>query len=218
MRKTLLKLVAATLPMVMSGLLLADDTLHVRPRYLLRPGDTLDLQYRLTPELNQTVMVQPDGYISLNIAGNVQVTGLTVEQAHDLILTKESQSLKDPELNLVLETFTHPYIVVAGQVEKPGQIDLKENTTALSAILLAGGFTQNAKSGQVLVFRKVNDTIAEVKTLKMTNIHKTAQLEKDMVLQPGDMIFVPRDKINRIEHYMQLANVGLYTNPIDFVR
>jgi len=218
MKKTLLKVVAAALPIVMSGMLFADDTLHVRPRYLLRPGDTLDLQYRLTPELNQTVMVQPDGYISLNIAGNVQVTGLTVEQAHDLILSKESKNLKDPELNLVLETFTHPYIVVAGQVEKPGQIDLKENTTALSAILLAGGFTQNAKSGQVLVFRKVNDTIAEVRTLKMTNIHKTAQLEKDMVLQPGDMIFVPRDKINRIEHYMQLANVGLYTNPIDFVR
>jgi len=194
----------------------ADEKLETRQRYLLRPGDTLDLEYRLTPELNQTVMVQPDGYVNLNIAGTLQVGGLTVEQAHDLIVQKDSVKLKDPELNLVLETFTHPYIVVAGEVAKPGPIELKENTTALGAILLAGGFTQDAKAGQVIVFRKVNDSIAEVKILHLSRIHKTSQLEKDMALQPGDMILVPHDKISGIEHYMRVANVGMYMNPIPY--
>lgn len=192
----------------------AEDVLQTRPRYLLRAGDTLDLQYRLTPEFNQTVMVQPDGYINLNVAGTVQVGGLTVDQAHDLIVNKESSKLKDPELNLVLESFTHPYVVVAGQVAKPGQIELKENTTALGAIMLAGGFTPNAKAGQVVVFRKVNDSIAEVKILHLSRINKTAQLEKDMALQPGDMILVPQDRISKIEHYLQVANVGMYLNPL----
>jgi polysaccharide export outer membrane protein len=159
-------------------------------------------------------MVQPDGYVNLTEAGTVYVAGLTVDQAHDLIVQKASSKLNDPELTLVLESFTHPYVVVAGQVAKPGQIELKESTTALGAILLAGGFTLNAKAGQVIVFRKVNDTIAEVKILHLSRIHKTSQLEKDMALQPGDMIFVPQDRITKIEHYLQVANVGMYMNPI----
>ena len=159
-------------------------------------------------------MVQPDGYINLNIAGTVQVGGLTVEQVHDLIINKDSSKLKDPELNVVLETFTHPYVVVAGQVAKPGKIELNENTSALGAILLAGGFTPDAKAGQVIVFRKVNDNIAEVKILHLSRIHKTSQLERDMALQPGDEILVPRDRISNIEHYLQVANVGMYMNPL----
>ena len=120
--------------------------LQERPRYLLRPGDTLDLQYRLTPEFNQTVMVQPDGYINLNLAGSVLVSGLSVDQTHDLILSKESSKLNNPELTIVLESFTHPYVVVAGQVAKPGQIELKENTTALGAIMLAERFYAECES------------------------------------------------------------------------
>jgi len=192
----------------------AQTPLKTRPRYLLRPGDTLDLQYRLTPEFNQTVMVEPDGYINVNIAGTVFVNGMTVDQTHDLLLQKVSARLKDPELNLVLETFTHPYVVVAGQVTKPGQIELKDNMTALGAILMAGGFTPNAKSGQVIVFRKVNETVAEVKVLHLSKMNKTSQLEKDMALQSGDMILVPQDVISKIEHYLQITNIGMYMDPL----
>src|ERR1700761_2116157 len=195
----------------------ADTQLHPRPRYLLRPGDTLELQYRLTPEFNQTVSVQPDGYVDLNVVGEVQVTGLTVTQAHDLIVSKESERLNNPELNLILEEFTHPYVVVAGEVAKPGQIEIRDNMTALSAILLSGGFTQSAKSGQVIVFRKVNDTIDEVKVLSLTRVEKTAQLEHDMALQPGDLILVPHDKISRLQHYMQATNVGVFINPLQYI-
>lgn len=195
----------------------AQAKLQTRPRYLLRPGDTLDLQYRLTPEFNQTVMVQPDGYINVNIAGTIYVKGMTVDQMHDLIVRKVSTRLKDPELNLVLETFTHPYVVVAGQVAKPGQIEMKDNMTALGAILMAGGFTPNAKSGQVIVFRKINESTAEVKVLHLGKIHKTSQLEKDMALQPGDMILVPQDRISKIEHYLQVSNIGMYMDPLSKV-
>ena len=52
----------------------------------------MELQYRYTPELNQTVTVLPDGYLNLNLIGNVKVSNLTVEQAHDLIV----QKAKDP--------------------------------------------------------------------------------------------------------------------------
>src|SRR6202453_5179263 len=93
-----------------------------------------------------------------------------------------------------------------------------KNMTALSAILISGGFTQSAKSGQVIVFRKVNDTIDEVKQLNLTRVHNTVQLEHDMALQPGDLILVPHDRVSRLQHYMQAANFGLYLNPLQSIQ
>src|ERR1700746_2849519 len=108
----LLLLAAASVPA-------QDVELRHRPRYTLRPGDVLELQYRYTPELNQTVTVLPDGYVNLNLVGDVRLNDLTVTQAHDLIVQKVSAKLNDPELNLVLKTFQQPYVVVAGEVGKP---------------------------------------------------------------------------------------------------
>ena len=169
--------------------------LRQRPRYTLRPGDVIELQYRYTPELNQAVTVLPDGDVNLNLIGNLKVSDLTMEQTHDLIVQKAQAHLNDPDLNLVLREFQKPYIVVAGEVPSPGKIDLRENTTALQAILLAGGFKESAHSGQVILFRKINTDTAEVKILKLTNIHQTAQLEQDAQLEAGDMLLVPRNKI-----------------------
>lgn len=191
--------------------------LRQRPRYTLRPGDVVELQYRYTPELNQTVTVLPDGFVNLNLIGNLKVSDLTVEQTHDLIVQKAQARLNDPDLNLILRDFQHPYIVVAGEVTTPGKMDLRETTTAMQAILLAGGFKESAHSNQVLLFRKINSDTAEVKVLKLTNIHKTAQLEQDAQLEPGDMLLVPRNKLENVSRYMKLFNIGAYINPLQLV-
>jgi polysaccharide export outer membrane protein len=186
-------------------------------RYKVRPGDTLELQYHLTPDLNQTVVVQPDGYVSLNVAGEVKVGGYTVPEARALISNAAALRLNQPELNLVLKDFTHPSVVVAGAVYRPGQIELREPTTALGAVLLAGGFVEVSRSGQVWVFRKVNQEMAEVIKLNLTGIKKSADLKRDLALQAGDMIYVPRDKTSTIERYVRLVNTGAYFNPLQNV-
>lgn len=186
-------------------------------RYVLRPGDTLETEYRLTPDLNQTFMIEPDGHVNLQVAGDLKLGGLTVEQARQLILKRDSVSLVNPELNLVLKGFTQPTITVAGEVSKPGRFDLRENTSALEAVMEAGGFTAGAKTGQVLVFRKVDDQLAEVHQLKLGKINNDNQLlEHDMDLRPGDVVYVPRDKISKLQHYMSLSNVGMYFDPTQF--
>jgi polysaccharide export outer membrane protein len=191
--------------------------LHHRPRYTLRAGDVLELQYRYTPEFNQTVTVLPDGYVNLNIVGDLRVSDLTVDQARDLIVQKASARLNDPELNLILKQFQQPYIVVAGEVAKPGKIDLRENTTAMQAVLTSGGFLPSAQTGQVLLFRKINGDTAEIKVLNLTSLRKTSDLEKDIQLESGDMLFVPRNKLERISRYIKILNIGMYFNPLQYI-
>jgi polysaccharide biosynthesis/export protein len=195
----------------------ADEKLHHRDRYTLRAGDVLELQYRYTPELNQSVTVLPDGYVNLNLVGEVRVSDLTLTQAHDLILEKARARLNDPELNLILKEFQKPYVVVGGEVAKPGRIDLRENTTAMQAILLSGGFLQGARDSQVLLFRKINTEDAEVRVLNLSKLRKTSDLERDIQLQSGDMLLVPRDRIEKVARFIKLANLGLYFNPLQNV-
>src|SRR5580700_2476812 len=191
--------------------------LRHRPRYTLRAGDVLELQYRYTPEFNQTVTVLPDGYINLNLVGDVRVSDLTVAQAHDLIVEKASARLNDPELNLILKQFQQPYIVVAGEVNKPGKIDLRDNTTAMQAVLLSGGFLPSAQTSQVLLFRKINGDTAEIKVINLGKLRKTSDLEHDLMLESGDMLFVPRDKLERVSRYIKILNIGMYFNPLQYV-
>ena len=148
--------------------------------------------------------------------GDVRVSDLTVEQAHDLIVEKARAHLKDPELTVVLLDFQQPYVVVAGEVGKPGKIDFREKTTAMQAILLSGGFAEDARPSQVVLFRKINSDTAEVRVLNLKNVRKAVELEHDIQLEPGDMLLVPRDKLEGISRYMKLLNVGTYFNPLQF--
>ena len=182
-------------------------------RYRLQPGDVLEIQYRYSPEFNQTVTVQPDGYITLEVGGDLKVAGMTVDQTRQAILKKASARLQDPIATIILKEFQKPYFVVAGEVAQPGKIEMRERVTAIQAIMLAGGMKESAKSSQVVVFRKINSDIAEVKLLNLKTIRRTSDLENDLTLQPGDMVFVPRDKISKIERFMRVASVAAFMAP-----
>src|SRR5438552_7758656 len=182
-------------------------------RYRLQPGDVLEIQFRYSPEFNQTVTVQPDGYITLEIGGDLKVAGFTIEQTRAAILRQARTRLQDPVATIVLKEFQRPYFVVAGEVSQPGKIEMRERVTAIQAIMLAGGMKETAKSSQVVVFRTINSDMAEVKLLNLKNIRRTSDLENDLTLQPGDMVFVPRDKISKIERFMKLASVAAFMAP-----
>jgi len=182
-------------------------------RYRLQPGDVLEVQFRYSPEFNQTITVQPDGYISLEISGDIKVAGMTVEQTRNAILSRAAKRLRDPMASVILKEFQRPYFVVAGEVAQPGKIEMRERVTAIQAIMLAGGMKESARSSQVVVFRRINSDTAEVKLLNLKNIRRTSDLENDLTLQAGDMVFVPRDKISKIERFMKLASVAAFMAP-----
>ena len=188
-------------------------TTVTQDRYRLQPGDVLEVQFRYSPEFNQTVTVQPDGFITMEIGGDLKVAGFTVEQTKQAILRQASTRLQDPVATVLLKEFQKPYFVVAGEVGTPGKIEMRERVTALQAIMLAGGMKETAKSSQVVVFRQINSDYAEVKLLNLKSIKKTSDLENDLTLQAGDMVYVPRDKISKVERFIRIASIGAFMMP-----
>jgi polysaccharide export outer membrane protein len=202
--------------MVALALSLAGQELQSRPKYHILPSDVIEVRFRYTPEFDQTVTVQPDGNIVLNVVGEIYVSGDTVEQARSKVLAKAGERLNQPEVTLVLKEFHRPYFAVAGLVEHPGTFEMRENTTAMQAVLLAGGFKENARPSQIVVFRKINSDTAEVKLINLNNIKHARQLEQDIALQSGDMLLVPETRLAKISRFMKLANVGAYINPLAY--
>jgi polysaccharide biosynthesis/export protein len=188
-------------------------TLTARTRYKLQAGDKLDISFRYTPEMNQSVAIEPDGYINLTAAGEIKVSEMTLEQATELIEQVAGTRLHAPVVTLTLKDFHRPYYVVAGEVKHPGRFEMEDGTTTWQAILLAGGLDSAARSSQVVVFHRLNSEDAQVRVLDLHHMLKGKDLEHDLMLQPGDMVLVPRDRIAKFDRIVKAANLGLYFNP-----
>jgi polysaccharide export outer membrane protein len=85
---------------------------------------------------------------------------------------------------------------------------MREDMTALQAVMLAGGFRDTAKESKIVVFRRISQgsDMAEVRQLNLHKIHKTIQLEKDMALEPGDILYVPNNALAKFSQIMRVPN------------
>src|SRR5271154_861046 len=171
------------------------------PRYQVQRDDVLNISFALSPELNQTVTIQPDGYIALQNAGSIFVQGMTVPEVVEALKKAYAKTLHDPIIDVDLKDFQKPYFVALGQVGKPGQYDLRYDMTVTEAIGVAGGFTPGAKT-QVFLYHRVNNEWAEVRELKLKDILHGNNVSEDAHVMPGDMIFVPEKFITKFRKYV----------------
>jgi len=185
------------------------------PRYKIRSSDVIDLAFRFTPEFNQEVTVQPDGYIQARgLPNDVYVQGLTVSELATTLQKAYASILNEPEISVTLKDFDKPYFVAGGLVGKPGKYDLRGTTTATQAVAMAGGFADGAKNSQVVLFRRANtDDWVEVKVLNLKQVLKGKNLNEDTVLQPGDMLYVPKSTWSKIEKFLPRSSLGAYFSP-----
>ncbi|MFZ0759127.1 MAG: polysaccharide biosynthesis/export family protein [Candidatus Sulfotelmatobacter sp.] len=180
------------------------------PRYALEPGDSFDVSFDLSPEFNQSLTVQPDGYVTLRGVGDIHVAGLTVPQLTATLRTSYSKILNAPIISVVLKDFEKPYFTVDGQVGRPGKYDLRGDTTVTQALAIAGGVLSSAKHSQVLLFRRVSDQWVEARILNVKKMMKEGNLTEDAHLHPGDMLFVPKNAYSKIQPYLPTSNLGTY--------
>jgi polysaccharide export outer membrane protein len=181
------------------------------PRYKINRDDILSVSFPLSPEFNQKVQVQPDGYVTLLGGENILVQGLTVPEISESVKKAYAGTLHNPIIDVDLVDFQKPMFTALGQVGKPGQYELRTDLTVTQAIALAGGFSSTAKT-QVLLYRPVNSTWAEVRSLNIKEILQGKNISEDVHLQPGDMVFVPEKFITKFRKYVPYA-FGMTMNP-----
>lgn len=185
------------------------------PRYRLQSSDVVEIQFNFTPEFTQTVTLQPDGFVPLHLAGEIKLQDLTLEEARAAIAARYVGILHEPAITLTLKEFSKPFIIVGGEVSRPGKLDLRGDTTLTDAVSMAGGFTPNAKQDQVLIFRRVNRETVEVKRVNVKDILSKGRLAEDIRLMPGDSIYASKSNLAKFDRFMSVSRLGFFF-PLSF--
>jgi len=155
--------------------------------FQLGPDDVIEVFVWKEPELSTTVVVRPDGKVSLPLIGELPTTGKTAMQLQKEIGEKLTQYVSEPVVNVMVKEVNSAKVSVLGEVKAPGIYKIKDRATVLDAIALAGGFTEYAKRNKVTIIRPVST--GEQKRIKL-NVDDQIKNSK------GDLFYImPYDKV-----------------------
>jgi len=187
-----------------------------RPLYRLCKSDVVTISFTFSPEFDQTVSVQPDGYIALKGVKQLPAEGVTVPELQEAVGLAHTGVLRDPEVTIVLKDFDKPYFIVGGEVNHPAKYELRSDTRVTEAVAIAGGLTARAKHSQVILFRRVSDDLVESRLLDVKAMLKSRTLAEDIHLRSGDFLFVPQNLISKIKQYLPTSSMSMYASPTQF--
>ena len=174
-------------------------------RYKLRSGDTIDITFVYVPDFNQTITIQPDGYVTLRAVGDMRAGGLTLPEIKKLVETKYGVIMKDPDVSIEIKDFEKPFFLAQGEVQKPGKYELRSDTKLSEAVAIAGGLSTSAKHSQVLLFRRNEGGQIDVKEIDLKKVLHGKDLSGDVNIQAGDMVFVPKSRVSKLKEFATLT-------------
>lgn len=163
--------------------------------YRIQPGDALDIKFFYNPELNESVTVRPDGYISLQLVNEVSVAGLEPRQVNEMLTERYSRELKKPVVTVIVKSFAGQRVYVGGEVGQQGLLAMPSGLTALQAVMQSGGFKNTAQPSETLVIRKGPDNRPIPVRVDLSTMLSGSANGQDFRLQPDDVVYVPKSSI-----------------------
>ena len=158
----------------------------VDPRtYKIGVEDVIGIRVWREPELSGSVVVRPDGKITLPLAGEIEAAGLTPEQLGKRVTEAYSNVLNKPEVIVSVLSVNSKRYFISGSVGRSGPVSLVTPTTVLQA-LSSAGMGQWAKGSKVIIMRGT-----ERIKFNYNEVIKGKHLEQNIFLQDGDHIYVP---------------------------
>jgi protein involved in polysaccharide export with SLBB domain len=177
--------------------------------YTIAPGDELDIKFFYNPELNESVIVRPDGMISLQLIDEIQAAGLKPAELDQRLTDLYSRDLRKPVLTVIVRTFTRQRVYVGGEVNTPGLIMLPAGMTTLQAIFQSEGFKETADPAETLVIRKGPDNRPIPLRIDLAAVMDAGDNSNDMQLQPDDIVYVPKSAIANANKFIDEYIGGL---------
>lgn len=177
--------------------------------YTIQAGDQLDIKFFYNPELNENVIVRPDGMISLQLIDEIKAAGLKPVELDSKLTELYSKELRKPVLTVIVRSFTRQRVYVGGEVNTPGLISLPAGMTVLQAIVQSGGLTNAANPAETLIIRKgENDTPIPIR-VDLQSVVNATTTEADIQLQPDDIVYVPISAIANVNKFIDQYIGGL---------
>ena len=170
--------------------------------YLIQPGNELSIKFFYNPELDETLIVRPDGMITLQLIDDVKVAGLTPSEVDNMLTEKYSKELRKPVLSVIVRTATVQQVFIGGEVAQPGLIPLVEGMNPIQAVFQAGGFIPSAKPEAAVVIRKGEGNSPMPMLLDLNQAMYGLGEGASFELQPDDIVYVPKSEIAKVNKFV----------------
>jgi polysaccharide biosynthesis/export protein len=159
--------------------------------YIVGEADVLRINVWKQPEISQaSVVVRPDGMVSVPLVGEIKVSGLTPTQIEANLVTDLKQYMNEPRVTVTVAEIGSKLVYVTGEVQHPGAYPLAGPVDVLQIIAKAGGVTPYAHRRSVFVLREVNGKKQKV-AVNYARIFHGKSPEQNIGLLPGDTVVVP---------------------------
>ena len=186
--------------------------------YRIQPGDQLALDFYMNSEFNDTATVDPNGKIVLRMVGPIQAAGLTPDQLASSIDKAYRNELRNPGAVVHLTNLPGRQIYVEGEVTKPGAFPLQPGMTAVQALALAGGVTDNSDPESAVLIRRDACGQPQGSKVDLAAAIKQPGSSEDVALMSRDVVVVPRSQIANVDlwvkqHIRDVLPVEPYISP-----
>lgn len=172
-------------------------------RYLLAPGDTIEVNVLTAPELSRTVAVAPDGRVRIPYSGPITATGRTVDELRIAFSKALSRELKQPDVEVIATGYASQRIFIGGAVVAPSIYDLPGQIGPLQAIVMAGGFTNEARQDEILLLRRIPGGQLRTEIVKIKDGLQNSDLADWGPMQRFDVVYVPKSRIAEQNLFIQ---------------
>lgn len=179
---------------IFSGCVMASDTqttpapAKAGPEYRLGPEDVVDVFVWKEPDLSTSVVIRPDGKISLPLANELEAAGRTASELQQDITERLKRYINQPVVSVMVKQINSQKISILGEVRKPDVYKIKSRITVMDAIAMAGGFTDLARANRVVVLR---NTAAGQERIKVDLKQQVADTQgTPFYLQALDTVYV----------------------------
>ena len=161
----------------------------VAPDYLIGPGDQLSLRVwaRNFEQLSQDLTVTAEGLIHAPEIGRLTASGQTLQQLHDAMAQEYAKVFAAPTVTLTVSQQRVVEIYVTGDAARPGKYALAGTATVFTALHTAGGPSEIGSFRRLKLNRLGTPPIE----IDLYDYLLTGRRDKDVLLQPGDTLFVP---------------------------
>lgn len=174
--------------------MLASVTAHakVSDKYIINPGDRLDITVWQEEGLSREVLVRPDGIISFPLVGHIRAAGRTARYLEAVIRSRLTRFVEKPVVTVSVLNTNGNIVFLIGQVRKPGPYAMSGRITVVQALTLAGGLTPFGDERRIIIIRKFRGKQTRI-PFNYAKIKKGLELNRNILLKSGDVIVIPED-------------------------
>lgn len=158
--------------------------------YRIGPSDVLQISVWKNEALSRSILVRPDGMISLPLVNEVRASGLTPSELRETLARRLSEYMPNPEVSVIVEE-VHSYTVsVLGEIRNPGRYELKSRSTVFNVLAQAGGFTEFASRSRILILRPDGGAMRRI-PFNYDKVLAADGAQEILLVRPGDIVLVP---------------------------